>query len=76
MNDTIEQYCWEVSRKKKDFGDAVLLAATADENDSYGQSQAKTVAQLIAKELKPIGKVQHPQEQEKTVERKEPIHSS
>jgi hypothetical protein len=33
VNSTIEQYCHEVCQKKKDFGDAVLKAATAEGTD-------------------------------------------
>ena len=52
MTDTIEQYCYEISRKKKDFGDAVLKAATAEEDDH--EAAARSVAQQVEKQLKPI----------------------
>ena len=34
ISDTIEQYCYEISQKKREFGDAILRAATSGESGS------------------------------------------
>eukprot|EP00796_Vickermania_ingenoplastis_P008347 gene8347-5846_t len=53
ISDTIEQYCFEICQKKKEFGDAILKAATS------GQSGAKVAASKL-EEL--IGRLKFSQE--------------
>ncbi|KAG5474979.1 hypothetical protein CUR178_04429 [Leishmania enriettii] len=50
--DTIEQYCYEICQRKKEFGDAVLRAATA--GSSGAQVAASRLQELMAR-LKYVG---------------------
>ncbi|KAG5499804.1 hypothetical protein GH5_03939 [Leishmania sp. Ghana 2012 LV757] len=50
--DTIEQYCYEICQRKKEFGDAVLRAATA--GNSGAQVAASRLQELMAR-LKYVG---------------------
>lgn len=45
--DSIEQYCYDISKKKKDFGDAILRAATS--SDSGGKVVASKLQELLAR---------------------------
>ncbi|EPY21262.1 DNA repair protein [Strigomonas culicis] len=45
--DTIEQYCFDICQKKKEFGDAILKAATS--NNSSAKLAATRLQQLMAR---------------------------
>lgn len=47
ISDTIEQYCYEICQRKKEFGDAVLRAATA--GDSGAKLAASRLQELMAR---------------------------
>lgn len=52
ISDTIEQYCYEICQRKKEFGDAVLRAATA--GDSGAKMAASRLQELMSR-LKYVG---------------------
>lgn len=52
ISDTIEQYCFEICQRKKEFGDAVLRAATS--GDSGAKLAASRLQELMAR-LKYVG---------------------
>jgi SNF2 family DNA or RNA helicase len=52
ISDTIEQYCYEICQRKKEFGDAVLRAATA--GDSSAKMAASRLHELMSR-LKYVG---------------------
>ncbi|KPA85468.1 dNA repair protein-like protein [Leptomonas pyrrhocoris] len=52
ISDTIEQYCYEICQRKKEFGDAVLRAATA--GDSGAKMAASRLHELMSR-LKYVG---------------------
>lgn len=52
ISDTIEQYCYEICQRKKEFGDAVLRAATA--GDSGAKVAASRLQELMSR-LKYVG---------------------
>ncbi|CCW62394.1 unnamed protein product [Phytomonas sp. EM1] len=47
ISDTIEQYCYEICQKKKEFGDAILRAATS--GDSGAKMAASKLQELVAR---------------------------
>ncbi|CCW68730.1 unnamed protein product [Phytomonas sp. Hart1] len=47
ISDTIEQYCYEICQKKKEFGDAILRAATS--GDSGAKLAASKLQELVAR---------------------------
>lgn len=49
ISDTIEQYCFEICQRKKEFGDAILRAATS------GSSGAKVAASKLAELISRLG---------------------
>ncbi|KPI89124.1 putative DNA repair protein [Leptomonas seymouri] len=56
ISDTIEQYCYEICQRKKEFGDAVLRAATA--GDSGAKMAASRLHELMSR-LKYVGDGAH-----------------
>lgn len=46
ISDTIEQYCYEICQRKKEFGDAILRAATS--GDSGARAAASKLQELIS----------------------------
>lgn len=57
ISDTIEHYCFEIARKKKEFGDAILRAATS------GEAGAKSATNKIQDLLTRLNYVGTPKKQ-------------